>query len=123
MATFTDKLIFILLIIFTIAGFLFVREIFPSGSLAKISLDNKDIYILPLDEDRSVKITGPLGTSEVEIKDGKARMKESPCPRKLCVRQRWKDKGSIICLPNKVIITMGGNEQNPEDSEYDAVTK
>ena len=123
MATFTDKLIFILLIIFTIAGFLFVRELFPSGTLAKISLDNKDIYILPLDEDRAVTVTGPLGISVVEIKNGKAHIKESPCPRKLCVHQGWKDKGSIICLPNKVIVTIGSNEQHPEDSKYDAVTK
>jgi hypothetical protein len=50
MATFTDKLIFISLIIFIIASFLFIGKLFPSGTLVKISLDNKTVYILPLSE-------------------------------------------------------------------------
>ncbi len=123
MATFTDKLIFISLIVFIIASFLFIGELFPSGTLVKISLDNKTVYILPLNEDRIVTVTGPLGTSVVEIKNGKAHMKESPCPRKLCIHQGWKDKGSITCLPNKVIVSIGRDEQHSESSEYDAVTR
>lgn len=123
MATFTDKLIFISLIVFIIASFLFVGELFPPGTLVKISLDNKTVYILPLNEDRIVTVTGPLGKSVIEIKNGKVHFKDALCPGKLSIHQGWKDKGSIICLPNKVTISIGSDEQHSESSEYDAATR
>ncbi|MEK7308210.1 MAG: NusG domain II-containing protein [Nitrospirota bacterium] len=46
-------------------------------------------------------------------------MKEAPCPANLCVHQGWIERGSIICLPNKVFVTVG----DKEDKEYDAVTR
>jgi len=121
MATFMDKLLFVFLVIFAIASFFFARELFPSGALVKISLDNKTVYTLPLNEDRSVAVRGTLGENLIEIKNGKARMKDAPCPNKLCIHQGWIERGAIVCLPNKVVVTVGGKEKHLE--EYDAVTK
>jgi len=114
-----DKLLLICLIIFTIAGFLYSREFISSGNLVEVSLDNRPVYILDLSENREVSVRGPLGNNVIEIRGGKVRMKEAPCPNKLCVHQGWIERGSIICLPNKVFVTVGGNE----DKEYDAVTR
>lgn len=114
-----DKLLLICLIIFTIAGFLYSREFISSGNIVKITLDNRTVYILDLSENREVSVTGPLGNNVIEIRDGRVRMKEAPCPAKLCVHQGWIESGAIICLPNKVIVTVGGKE----DKEYDAVTR
>jgi hypothetical protein len=55
---------------------------------------------------RTVSVTGPLGDSIIEIKGGRVHMKDSPCPDKLCVQQGWTDRGAIICLPNKVVISL-----------------
>jgi hypothetical protein len=123
MATFMDKLLFVLLVIFTIASFLYVRELFPSGTLVEISFDNKIVYKLPLQEDRLVAVRGPLGESLIEIKDGRVRMKDSPCPDKICINQGWIERGAIVCLPNKVVITVSGGEEHLEGLGYDAVTK
>jgi hypothetical protein len=50
-------------------------------------------------------------------------MKDSPCPDKLCVQQGWTDRGAIICLPNKVVISLGEGDQNIPEPGYDAVTR
>ncbi len=118
-----DKLLFVLLVILSITSFFFVRELFPSGSLVKISVDNKTVYTLPLHEDRIVKAAGPIGENVIEIKNGKVHIKDAPCPQKLCVHQGWIERGTIICLPNKVVVTVGGNEKHRNGSEYDAVSR
>jgi len=123
MATRADKLLFILLIVFAITGFFFAKEMFPSGAFIKISLDNKTVYTLPLDEDRIVTVTGPIGESSIEIKNSKVHIKDAPCPKKLCIHQGWIDRGAIICLPNKVVVSVSGEEQPFRGSEYDAISK
>ncbi len=123
MTTFLDKLLFVLLIILSITSFFFVKELFPSSGFVKISVDNKTVYTLPLNKDRIVTVKGSLGENLIEIKNGKAHMKDAPCPKKLCIHQGWIDRGTIVCLPNKVVVTITGNEQNNRALEYDAVTR
>jgi hypothetical protein len=53
----------------------------------------------------------------------KIGLDNSPCPDKLCVKQGWTDRGAIICLPNKVIISVGEGDENILDTGYDAVTR
>ena len=59
------------------------------------------------------------GSNILKIEDGVADMIEADCPDKLCVKQKAisKNKESIICLPNEVIVEV----KSSEDSEYDAV--
>lgn len=121
--TFADRLLFFLLAMLSVSGVLFVRSLFTSGSLVKIYADDKTAYVLPLDTDQVVSVEGPLGSSVVEIKNGKVHMKDSPCPRKICVHQGWTDRGAITCLPNSIMITVHEDEHNVYDTEYDAVTK
>jgi hypothetical protein len=123
MATVFDKLLLISLIILAVAGFFFARELFPLGSLVEISLDNKPLYALPKTANRNVTVMGPLGKSVVEINKGKVRMKSSPCPDQICVHQGWIERGTIICLPNKIIITVGRDEKLYRNSGVDAVTR
>lgn len=59
-------------------------------------------------------------TNVLEIKDGVARMKEANCPDQICVNQKAisKEGESIICLPNKIVVSIAGGQKN----ELDAVT-
>jgi hypothetical protein len=123
MATFFDKFLFMVLTIFALTVFLFARELFPSGTNVEISVDNKPMYTLLLRDNRTVTVKGPLGESVIEINKGKVRMKSSPCPDQICVFQGWIDRGAIICLPNKVIVSVTGHEQQSTDSDLDAVTR
>ena len=121
-----DKFLLICLIIFTIAGFLYSREFISSGNIVKITLDNRTVYALNLSEDREVSVRGPLGNNVIEIRGSKVRMKEAPCPAKLCVHQGWIESGAIICLPNKILVMVSRDKQHDKHSEYpeyDAISR
>ncbi len=74
-----------------------------SADKIKVSQGGEVIGEYSLAEERTVDING---TNTLVIKDGKAFMKEADCPDKLCIKQGEIDEkgGSIICLPNKVVI-------------------
>ena len=59
-------------------------------------------------------------TNVLEIRDGKAVMIEATCPDHLCMEQYpiGEDGGTIVCLPNKVVVEGG----KTESSEIDAVS-
>ena len=67
---------------------------------------------LMLDHDATVHISGPLGDTEVEIRDGRARIAHSPCNDKFCVHYGWLDHAgeTIACLPNRVVLQLTGAE-------------
>ena len=78
------------------------------GSNIKITVDGKEYGIYSLLEEQTITIGEGENLNIIEIKGGKAYMKEASCPDQLCVDQNEIsfDKESIICLPNKVVITV-----------------
>lgn len=78
------------------------------GSNIKITVDGKEYGIYSLLEEQTITIDEGENLNIIEIKGGKAYMKEASCPDQLCVDQNEIsfDKESIICLPNKVVITV-----------------
>ena len=81
-----------------------------SGSFAVVNVDGVAVAGYPLSEDGVFVLNG--GSNTIEIKDGKVRMIEAHCPNLQCVHQGWISKGyqSIVCLPNKVIVTIEGDD-------------
>ena len=59
-------------------------------------------------------------TNVCEIKNGKIKMTEADCPDHLCISQKavGNSGGTIVCLPNKVVIegvkAAGSEEASPE---------
>lgn len=89
-----------------------------AGSVTvKVEGEIEGVY--SLGEDQTVKING--GTNILEIKNGYADMTEADCPDHLCVNQKAVSKNgeSIICLPNKVVVTI----DSAENSQFDAVSQ
>ncbi len=76
-----------------------------------VSMDSEWYY--PLDENKTINIEGPLGTTIIEIQDDSARVIESPCPDKICIHQgEIHESGQwIACLPNQVLITIKGKTE------------
>lgn len=72
----------------------------------------------PAWEDREFSIDGPLGTTVVEIRGGRARIVQSPCRRKLCIRAGWLDAAGDVaaCVPNRVSVALLGG-----DPRFDAI--
>ncbi|WP_075678744.1 NusG domain II-containing protein [Roseburia sp. 831b] len=92
------------------------------GESVEILIDGASYGIYSLQEEQTIPIKISNKTTNVlEIKDGKADMVEADCPDKLCVHQKAisKDKETIVCLPNKVVVQVIGDTE----SEFDSVAK
>lgn len=78
------------------------------GSNIVITVDGKEYGTYSLLEEQIIIIGEGDTKNVIEIKGGKAYMREASCPDQLCVDQNEIsfDKESIICLPNKVVITV-----------------
>jgi hypothetical protein len=116
-----DRFIFLILVILSLSGIFFIREIFPESQTVLIDADGKPAYVLPLNEDKTVSVEGSEGKTIVEIRGNKVRIIDSPCRNKLCIRQGWIETGGVVCLPNKVVVTIRGHEDNVRG--VDAITR
>ena len=110
--TSADRVLFLLLLLLSLSGILFVKEVLPVGRTVHIEVNGRPAYILPLDKDRTVTVEGSLGKTLIEIKDQRVRVTDSPCRNKLCIQQGWVRSGTIICLPNRVVITVGDHDKS-----------
>lgn len=100
---------FIIIIIFLSALFFIPRS---SGEKIIVIVDKRKEYIYPLNVDRIVEFKGKIGMIKLEIRDKKAKVIESSCPQKICMKTGWiENKGEqIICVPNQVIIRIDGEQ-------------
>ena len=93
-----------------------------SHGSVRITVDGEEYGTYSLTKDQIIQIND---TNICEIKDGKARMISATCPDHLCMKQKAIDEngGSIVCLPNKVVIE-GKKAADSDDSSpsIDAVT-
>ena len=79
------------------------------GDTVTVSVDGKVIATYPLDKDRVEDIhTGKDGLNRLIIKDGKAWVEKASCPDGICAAHKpiYREGESIVCLPNKVVITV-----------------
>ena len=107
-----DKVLLSICIFLSFSSFAYVKGMMPAGSEVRIEVDGKLKYTLPLNTDKTLEISGVIGKTTIEIKGGKVRIKEAPCPNKLCIHQGWVERGAIVCLPNKVIVTITSPSRN-----------
>ena len=92
------------------------------GDVAVISCDGVEYARYDLNEDAEYVITSADGgTNTVVIKDGRVSVSYATCPDGICVKHRAISSTgqSIICLPNKLVITV---ERGSSDSLVDAET-
>ena len=77
-------------------------------------------FVYPLSKDAVYRVEGAAGVSEIEVRNGKASFKDSPCPSKTCVLTgEISEAGEwAACLPNEIFIIIEGNS-----SELDVVSR
>lgn len=106
-----DFLLVSVIAILAITAFLMIRLLADDGAVAIVTVDGKRHSSYPLCEDREVIIeNGSGGTNILVIKDGKAHIRSASCPDGICSAHKpiSTTDESIICLPNKVVITVEG---------------
>lgn len=107
----------IILLAVSILGYHFLKGK-DGDAFVVIKVDGQAYGKYDLAADQTIDING---TNTLVIRDGQADMKDASCPDKLCVHQKAisRDGESIICLPNKIVVTIEGGKK----SELDGVAK
>lgn len=103
--------------------FLLCINVFSTaGEYAVVEVNGETVVQLSLAEDTvyDIEIENEV-TNTLKIENGEAKMLSADCPDKICVNHRSisKNNESIICLPNKVIITIVSDAE----SDIDGVAK
>ena len=82
------------------------------GDEARILVGGKEFAVVSLHENKRLSIPGALGSSLLEIHDGKIRFVNSPCRNKNCVHSGWLSLGGdfAACLPNRICVQVIGRE-------------
>lgn len=83
-----------------------------------VTIDGEVYGTYPLSEDRTERIELHDGSYNIlVISDGYADVTEASCPDQICVKHNHirYSKESIVCLPNKVVVTVEGGEENEID--------
>ncbi len=87
------------------------------GSYISITIDGELYGTYSLLEEQIIDVENAGHSNRIEIKGGKAYMIYASCPDQLCVKQNEisYDKQSIICLPNKVVVTVTSDDESDVD--------
>lgn len=113
-----DILLAVIVLIIAALGLLFYINLGKqTAGTITVTVNGKVQGTYSLKKDQEILIGE---TNRLIIIDGKADMIEADCPDQICVDHKAisKNKESIVCLPNKVIVEVVGGEE----ASLDAVT-
>lgn len=88
------------------------------GAWAVVRVNGEEQARYPLGQNGVYEING--GTNILVIESGSCSISEADCPDKLCVKQGriHLDGQCIVCLPNKLTVTVYGAEKGPDGIVY-----
>lgn len=117
-----NDIIFIIVILAVAAiGMLYLFVFRESGDIVRVTVDGELYGMYSLSQNITEDIlTGEGGENlnRLIIKDGKAYMETASCPDGICVAHRpiFRSGESIVCLPNKVVVTVitDNNDDAPD---------
>ena len=106
-----DVIFIAILLIVCAVGMFYLFVLRDSGNTVKVMVDGEIYGTYSLSDNITEDIiTGDNGTNinRFVISDGKVYMENASCPDGICVAHRaiFRDGESIVCLPNKVVITV-----------------
>lgn len=109
-------LVAVILVLAGIGFFIYTILGKQTAGIVKVTVDGELFGTYSLEKEQEIKINE---ANYLMIKDGQADMIEADCPDQICVDHISisKNKETIVCLPNKVIVEIVGGE----DAEIDAV--
>ena len=94
-----------------------------AGGRVIVSHGDDVIYVASLDDDRTIDLQGPIGTTVLEIKDHKARVISSPCPNQICMRMgEIHQHGDVLaCAPNELVMQI--EDEHSKDQTHDFISR
>ena len=118
-----DILLLAAIAILIVAAFgLRIHSLMNYGSTIEVTVDGEVYGQYSLEEEQRIPIEIDGETKNVvAVEDGEAYMAEASCPDQLCVHQGHiaGRSQSIVCLPNRVIVTVVDGQEAEMDSMTD----
>ena len=100
-------------------AFILINSFSSSGNEVIIEQNLKQTAVLNINKNQEYNMYDNNGNicNTVLIKDGTVSMKYANCKDKICVNHNKisKNNESIICLPNKVVVTVVSDKNNDVD--------
>lgn len=118
-----DVLIIVLVILLTLMLMIISvkNEILGDIRIITILVDGQSTsYTYNLSDTDLIEFQYANETGFLVYENGQVKLKKmslETCPKRICSQPGWisKDNESIICLPNKIMITISGPKDNPVD--------
>ncbi|PIQ95389.1 MAG: hypothetical protein COV67_14975 [Nitrospinae bacterium CG11_big_fil_rev_8_21_14_0_20_56_8] len=113
-----DKILIGLLVLINFALFSRWDAGTTAGAWVVIESSGKEIHRYSLGENRTVSVPGPLGITEVQIENRRARIIHSPCKNKVCIKSGYLEHADRLaaCIPNRVVVRIVGNRGRDVDA-------
>lgn len=121
-----DKIIIVFLLLLSIfpAGVLILKESNKENRRIVIEVDNKvqKSILLNYEEKSEIyKFNFDKNIGYIEVLNGRVKMLEMNkdiCPNAVCSDTGWIDTSyqSIVCIPNKIVVTIQGNKKESVDA-------
>ena len=113
-----DIIFIVALLLIAAFGALYLFVFRDGGNTVKVTVDGKTYGVYSLNENITEDIhTGKGNLNRLIIRDGKAYMETATCPDGICVSHKpiFRDGESIVCLPNKVVVTVTTTDTDSPD--------
>lgn len=115
-----DIILIVFLLLIAAIGMLYLFMFRERGDTIKVTVDGKIYGTYSLQKNMTEDIYSGENNehhNRLIIRDGKAYMETATCPDGICVDHRpiFRDGESIVCLPNRVVISVTtNNKDNPD---------
>ena len=110
-----DIIVIAAILLFSLLLLLFLTLNKKEGAVVSVEVDGQTVAEYSLDRDGTYGLNG--GTNVLVIEGGRAYLNYSDCPDHVCENTgkiRFVGE-TIVCLPNRVTITVKGNSENGVD--------
>ena len=104
----SDIKLILIILIFSFLLLIFMNN--DKNNYAYVYYDNKEVLKIDLSINKNYIVEGFNGEVLIEVKDTKLRVVKENSPLHICSNEGWKNTGSIVCLPNKIVITFDSEE-------------
>ncbi len=103
-----DLILVAALLVIAAAGFILMNSFKQAGDWAVVTVDGVETARFALSEDTGYVIAVGDGGNILVISDGEAMISDASCPDLICVHHRPISMvgETIVCLPNKVVISI-----------------
>ncbi len=123
----------VIALVLAVASLLYGLKLLPAAAgerRLRVELDGRLVaeYAFDSETNEQILVDFPAGQAVVEIAGGRVRVLPMPkdiCPRGLCSAVGWVEQhgDAIVCLPNRLVLTVTGGPVNELIDSLDGITK